>query len=230
MNKNGHLSQYISEGIGTFFMVLFGCGAIIQAELNPYNLSGFIISLSFGVVVAIMIYSTGHISGAHFNPAVTLAFYANKKFPANKLLGYISFQLLGAILASMIHYFLFGSHHSFGTTSSHLPMLGLVLTEFLISFLLMFVITAVATDSRAVGELAGLAIGATVFLAALIAGPLTGASMNPARSIAPSLFSGNFANLGFYILIPVLGTIAGALTYEKIKCIDKDPSKDHGCC
>jgi aquaporin NIP len=223
-------SQYIAEFIGTFFLVFFGCGAAILASLQPNVMSHSGVSVVFGGVVSVMIYATGHISGAHFNPAVTLSFWITKKFPSKRVIGYLLAQLLGAFLASLIHMIIWGTNHSFGETSFESTIVIGFMVEFILSFVLMFVIHSVATDSRAIGELAGIAIGSTVAICAFVGGPLTGASMNPARSIAPAIFSGEVTLLWVYILSPILGAMAGALVYEWIKCTKESEDESHGCC
>ncbi len=223
-------SQYLAEFIGTFFMVFFGCGAMILSQINPDSISTFAIPLVFGGAVSVMIYSVGHISGAHFNPAVTLAFWAVKRFPSKRVLGYLLSQILGAIFASLIHKIIWsGLAHNFGVTHFFISWQIAFLLEVIISFSLMFVIISVATDSRAVGELAGIAIGSTVAICSFVGGPLTGSSMNPARTLGPAIVSGNISGLWFYLVAPILGTILGALTYEWIRC-NKEGPKEHGCC
>lgn len=222
-----YLPQFIAEFIGTFFLVLMGCGSVILYKQDLLVTSS--IPLIFGGIVAVMIYATGHISGAHFNPAVTISFWALKKIDFGKLCGFIFFQCLGAISASFIHFMIWGSEFGFGQTGLSVPLYAGFIIEFLLSFLLMFVIAAVATDSRAVGEMAGLAIGSTVALCAFIGGPLTGASMNPARSLAPALFAGEFNLLYLYFLTPTLGALAGAKLYTYIKC-QRDENSEQGCC
>ena len=196
--KNG--AAYLAEFIGTYFMVFLGCGAIVLAERGG-QVDPSMIPFALGGTVGAMIYAVGHISGAHFNPAVTIAFWADKKLAGGLVPGYLLAQFGGAIAASTTHYMLWGQEHSFGATvlSSSLAIEGSrvakltsgTLVEVLISFALMFVIMAVATDRRAAGQHAGIAIGTTVALCALVMGPLTGASMNPARSFGPALLSGN---------------------------------------
>ena len=223
-------SQYLAEFIGTFFLVFFGCGAMVLAELNT-NYSSEFIPVIFGGAVSIMIYSTGHISGAHFNPAVTLAFWSLGKFPAKRVFGYILFQCLGALLASFLHKVIFIEPHSFGKTVIGISVAPAFLIEFVLSFALMFVITSVATDSRAVGELAGIAIGSTVAICAFVGGPLTGASMNPARTLAPAILSLDFGHLWIYLISPVLGTVFGAKVYDWIRCNREEKTDEsHGCC
>jgi len=229
MNKKNFISLCIAEFIGTFFLVFMGCGSVILNELYEDSLPPLAIPIVFGGVVSVMIYAVGHISGAHFNPAVTLAFSLVRKFPLNRLPGYIGSQFLGGLLASLLHLFIWGSNHSFGVTTLNVDLFPGIVMEVILSFLLMFVIMSVATDTRAVGELAGLAIGTTVTICAFIGGPLTGASMNPARSLGPALVSAQFINLWFYLLIPILGAVLGAKTYEFIRCHTDKPS-DHGCC
>lgn len=223
-----NFSQYVAEFIGTFFMVLFACGAMVMADLDV--MPPFIIPLIFGGTITIMIYAVGHISGAHFNPAVTIAFCMARHFPLKKVPFYILAQVSGATLASYLHYLRFGPlNHNFGATmlSVSLPVgMGI---EFILSFVLMFVIISVATDTRAVGELAGLAIGLTVALCAFVGGPDTGASMNPARSFGPALFNGSLSQTWMYFIVPILGTVSGAFVYEKIRC-EYDSESGHGCC
>ncbi len=230
-------SLYVAEFIGTFFLVFFGCGAVALSETGVPGVAPFI-PIVFGSAVAVMIYAVGHISGAHFNPAVTAAFFAMGRFPAARLPGYICAQILGALLASSMHAILWGMHHSFGVTAPATGLVASALMEFILSFALMFVIASVATDSRAVGELAGIAIGATVALCAFVGGPLTGASMNPARSLGPALIAGEFAHLWLYLTVPFLGTAAGAWVYDLIRCERPQAraeeasksSDDSGCC
>ena len=231
MNIKNKKSLYLAEFIGTFFLVFFGCGSMILAETSAGHDSSFI-PIIWGGVVSIMIYSVGHISGAHFNPAVTFAFWMIKKFPRDRLIGYLLSQFSGAIFASMIHIFIWGESHSFGATSFNITMEAAFVVEVILSFILMFVIVSVATDSRAVGELAGIAIGTTVALCAFVGGPLTKASMNPARSLGPALISGQVDQLWLYFIAPLLGAILGALTYQFIRCENKSKasSKEGSCC
>ncbi|MBF0189044.1 MAG: aquaporin [Magnetococcales bacterium] len=230
VNAKHSIHQYASELIGTFFLVFFGCGSVIVAQLDSGALGGVSIPLVFGGVVMTMIYATGHVSGAHMNPAVTVAFALLKEFPVARVPGYIIAQSLGAILASLAHLLFWGSEgHTFGVTGFSAGWITGAAVEFLLSFVLMFVIVAVATDSRAEGQMAGLAIGATVSLCAFVGGPLTGASMNPARSLGPAVVAGEMSQLILYIFVPVLGTIAGGITYRWMKCESPEPG-EHGCC
>ncbi|MCR9145559.1 MAG: MIP family channel protein [bacterium] len=230
--SNKHIvSQYLAEFIGTFFLVFFGCGAVIVSEVSNPGVSPFI-PIVFGGAVAVMIYAVGHISGAHFNPAVTLAFWLTGRLAFVRVPGYIVAQCLGAIAASAVHAVLWGADHSFGATAFSSGIPAAVIMELILSFALMFVIISVATDARAVGELAGLAIGTTVAICAFTGGPLTGASMNPARSLGPALLAGEMTGLWLYLIVPILGACAGALVYERIRCERDDASGDGGagCC
>lgn len=177
------------------------------------------VGLVFGLIITVMIYAFGHISGAHFNPAVTLAFVLARHFPLRRLIGYWIAQLVGALTAAGCLRLLFGNVEHLGTT---LPAgsggvwqaFGL---EVLLTFFLMIVIMAMATDTRAVGRAAALAIGATVGLEALFAGPISGASMNPARSLAPALMSWTWSAQWVYILAPMLGAVVGAYVYQWLR-------------
>ena len=216
MKNQRNRSAYLAEGIGTFFMVFFGCGSMILAQVDPHY-DGSWIPIIWGGSVSTMIYTVGHISGAHFNPAVTLAFWSVKRFSGQKVLGYLLAQISGACLASWVHLLIWGSNHSFGGTAISIPLLGGAIIELLLSFALMFVIISVATDSKAVGDFAGVAIGSIVALCAFVGGPLTNASMNPARSVGPALISGQWTDLWIYLLFPIIGTLLGAFVYEWIR-------------
>jgi len=211
--------KYIAEFIGTFFLLFVGTGAIIVNHLSNNALGHMGIAFSFGFVIVVMIYACGHISGAHFNPAVTIAFLATKKFDKGQVIPYITSQLFGALSASVLLRVLFGNLYDMGGTFPSLPaghnlIAVSFIIEFIFTFLLMFVIMSVATDARAEGNFAGLAIGLTVFIGATVAGPISGGSFNPARSIAPAIVSGNLDHLWLYIVAPILGAICAALLYN----------------
>jgi aquaporin NIP len=165
----------------------------------------------------VMIYAVGHLSGAHLNPAVSFAFALSRHFPWSRALGYWTAQVLGALAAAAILRGSLGGDAHVGTMLPSGSQGQSFLWELVLSFFLMFVIVAVATDTRAVGEAAAIAIGGTVGLDALFGGPISGASMNPARSLGPALVSGDLHALWLYILAPVLGAAAGALTYQVIR-------------
>jgi aquaporin NIP len=229
MKLKHQLSQYIAEFIGTFFLVFFGCGIVVLSQVLPGTVDSVTVPLVWGGVVSIMIYAVGHISGAHFNPAVTIAFWAVKRFPTFRLPGYIIAQVLGAIAASLCHKFIWGAPHNFGAPTLSMGFSVGLFVEMLLGFVLMFVIISVATDSRAVGELAGIAIGTTVMVCAAVAGPITGASINPARYLGPALLNGNLNDFLIYTLATIVGAVLAALTYEWIRC-HKESESDHGCC
>jgi MIP family channel proteins len=213
----------LAEFIGTFVLVFAGCGAVAINQLDHLAVDHLVVSATFGLAIMCMIYAVGHISGAHFNPAVTISFTVNRHFPAKLLAPYIVAQCLGAILASLLLFYTLNPILQFhtpqvllniGVTQPATESVWIALVwEFALTFILMYVITAVATDSRAVGQMAGLAIGGTVCLAALFGGPVTGGSMNPARSLGPALVSGQWQYFYIYVIAPVLGAIAGGYVY-----------------
>ena len=220
-----------AEFIGTFALVFCGCGAVMIHHLHPNAIPLHSIPVIFGLVIAAMIYAAGHISGAHFNPAVTLAFTVVKRFSWREVIPYGLGQCFGALAAMAMLTAALPETGSVGETIPTVTTMQAFLWEYILTFFLMFVIMSVATDSRAIGIMAGAAIGGTVMLDAFIGGPITGASMNPARSLAPALFAGNYTHLWLYFLAPALGAITAALLYEAIRC-DDEPSKSaaKGCC
>lgn len=212
-------APYIAEGIGTFGLVFAGCGAIMIDTLSKGQVTHVGVGLVFGLIITVMIYAFGHLSGAHFNPAVTLAFVVARHFPLRRLMGYWFAQLLGATLAAVCLRLLLGNVAHLGATiptgaGGAWQSFGL---ETLLTFFLMMVIMAMATDTRAVGQAAALAIGATVGLEALFAGPISGASMNPARSLGPALIGWTWTAQWVYILGPFVGAVAGAYVYRWLR-------------
>lgn len=208
----------LAEATGAFALVWTACGAIMVDSLTgAFGHLG--VAAAFGLVIGAMVYATGHLSGAHFNPAVTLAFAATGHFPWRRVPTYVAAQCLGAVAAALVLRWMLGPVAGLGATrpSALVTLPGALAVEFLLTAVLMFVIASVATDGRAVGVMAGGAIGGTVALNALWAGPLTGASMNPARSLGPALVSGALADLWLYLVVPVLGALAGALLYEAVR-------------
>jgi len=163
-----------------------------------------------------MIYGLGHVSGAHFNPAVTLAFAVTRHFPFREVLSYWFGQFAGAILASLLLRYLFGFGATSGATVPHVPVVQALVWEFVMTSILMLTIMSVATDTRAVGTMAGAAIGAVVMLDAFIGGWATGASMNPARSLGPALMQGTLDSFWIYVIGPIAGAISGAALYKFI--------------
>jgi MIP family channel proteins len=201
-----------AELVGTFALVFAGCGAVmVEAKTGALGHVG--VAITFGLVIMAMIYAVGHISGAHLNPAVSLAFALNRHFPWTKLLGYWAAQLAGAFAAAALLRASLGNIAHVGATLPSGSERQSFLWEVVLTFFLMFVIMAVATDTRAVGEAAAIAIGATVGLDAMFGGPISGASMNPARSIGPAFVSGDLHALWVYIAAPLVGAALGAAIY-----------------
>ncbi|XP_074272394.1 aquaporin NIP1-1-like [Silene latifolia] len=216
------LQKMIAEVLGTYFLIFAGCGSV-TVNMDSNKMITFPgIAIVWGLVVMVMIYAVGHISGAHFNPAVTVAFAICRRFPWKQVPAYVLSQVLGATLASGTLRLIFHGHQTqfAGTLPSGSNLQSLVV-EFIITFYLMFVISGVATDNRAIGELAGLAVGATILLNVMFAGPISGASMNPARSLGPAIVSNHYTGLWIYIVGPMAGAICGALVYNLIRFTDK---------
>lgn len=211
------MRRYISEVIGTFTLVFCGTGAIIINEQTNGSITHVGIAITFGLAVMTMIYSLGDISGAHFNPAVTLGFTLAKKFPIKEVLPYIGSQITGAFIASIFLYFLFPGNQMLGTTVPAGSDLQSFILEIILTFFLMLVILNVAHGSKEQGMFAGLAIGFTIVLDAMFGGPVSGASMNPARSLAPAIISGHFEHLWLYIVAPILGASIAVLIWKIIK-------------
>ena len=203
--------------LGTAALVFAGTGAIVANSVSGGALGHLGVSIAFGLVIMVMIYATSHISGAHFNPAVTLAFALTRHFPAARVAPYLVVQVVGALAGSLAVRFLIGNSGGLGVTHSTNGPLAGVITEAMLTSILMFVIMAVATDTRAVGQAAAIAIGGTVGLEALFAGPLTGASVNPARSLGPALVAGDYTDLWLYIVGPIIGAALGALMYQWLR-------------
>jgi aquaporin NIP len=194
-----------AELIGTFALVFCGTGAIIIDQQSGGTVTHVGVAITFGLIIMSMIYSLGNISGAHLNPAVSIAFTIAKRFPLKQLPGYIISQLAGALLASFTLKFLFPVNELLGATLPAGTEMQSFVLELILTFFLMLVIINVAIGSKEQGMFAGLAIGSVVGLEAMFAGPICGASMNPARSMAPAIASGHFEHLWIYIIAPVTG-------------------------
>ncbi|EEC78689.1 hypothetical protein OsI_18834 [Oryza sativa Indica Group] len=214
--------KVIAEILGTFFLIFAGCAAVAVNKRTGGTVTFPGICITWGLAVMVMVYSVGHISGAHLNPAVTLAFATCGRFPWRRVPAYAAAQVVGSAAASAALRALFGGapEHFFGTAPAGSDVQSLAM-EFIITFYLMFVVSGVATDNRAIGELAGLAVGATVLVNVLFAGPISGASMNPARTIGPAIILGRYTGIWVYIAGPVFGAVAGAWAYNLIRFTDK---------
>jgi aquaporin NIP len=205
-----------AELIGTFALVFCGAGAIMVDD-KTHQLGHVGVAITFGLVIMVMIYAVGHVSGAHFNPAVSFAFALTRHFSWTRLLGYWTAQAAGALLAAAILRGSLGNRAHLGATLPAGSQAQAFLWEAVLTFFLMFVIMSVATDTRAVGEAAAIAIGGTVGLDAMFGGPVTGASMNPARSLGPALVSGDLHALWVYLVAPLVGAAVGGLAYQFLR-------------
>lgn len=199
--------RLIAEFLGTFILIFAGTGAIIINEVTGGTITHPAIALAFGIVVMAMIYTFGDVSGAHLNPAVTIAFAAANRFSWRETPYYIIFQITGAIAASLIWIALYPENLLLGSTFPRGSYSQSFIIEFIMSAILMTVILSVSTGSKEKGITAGIAIGGTIALEALLAGPISGASMNPARSIGPAIASGHLQSLWIYLTAPVIGTL-----------------------
>lgn len=211
------MKKYIAEFIGTFAMLFCGTGAITINEITNGAVTHVGIAITFGLIVMAMIYALGEVSGAHFNPAVTIAFTVNKNFPAKQVLPYIISQAAGAFAASFILQFLFPTSIFLGATIPFGSALQSFVLEIILTFFLMLVILQVATGSKEQGMFAGMAIGSVVLLEAMFAGPICGASMNPFRSLAPAIVSSHVQHLWVYLTAPVIGALSAVIIYRLLK-------------
>jgi aquaporin NIP len=208
----------LAEGLAAFALVFAGCGAIVADEVYRGQLGTVGIALAFGLAIMVMVYATGHLSGAHINPAVTLAFTLSRHFPLREALTYIGAQCAGAIAAALALLAIWPDQPAdLGATSPSVGAGSALAYEAVLSAFLMFVIMAVATDTRAVGAAAAIAIGGTIGLDALVGGPVTGASMNPARSLGPALAAWEWRDFWIYVVGPLGGTALGGLTYQVVR-------------
>src|SRR6056300_1407800 len=216
------MKRYISEFIGTFSMVFCGCGAMTINEVTGGEVTHVGIGITWGLIVMAMIYAFGETSGAHFNPAVTIAFAYAKKFAWKEVPKYIIVQILGAFVASGVLLFLFPESEFLGSTIPKVDVWRAFVLELLLTFFLMVTIINVSTGSKEIGVIAGIAIGGVVLLEAIFAGPITNASMNPARSLGPHIVSGNIEGLYLYLVAPVLGALLAVVSCKLVK--------DDNCC
>ncbi|MDG1422172.1 MAG: MIP family channel protein [Flavobacteriaceae bacterium] len=219
------MKNYISEFIGTFAMIFCGTGAMTINEITGGDVTHVGIGITWGLIVMAMIYAFGEISGAHFNPAVSIAFAYAKKFSWKEVPKYIFFQVAGAFAASLVLMWLFPRSELLGATIPTVDVWRAFVLELILTFFLMVVIINVSTGSKEAGMMAGIAIGSVVLLEALFAGPITNASMNPARSLAPNIVSGNIKGLWLYILAPIIGALLAVVSCKFVKhenCCDEE--------
>lgn len=207
MKQSKNRNIFIAEVLGTFFLVLMGCGSIVIDSIYPGNIGHGGIAVSFGLIVMVQIYAMGNISGAHMNPAVTMGFIFAGRMKISKVWKYIPAQLLGSLLAGLILYLAFPNHPSLGATLPKANLFLVFFVEVLLTALLMIIILNVSTGHLEKGIMAGVAVGGTIALEALIGGPISGASMNPFRSLAPAIFAGNFSGLWIYLSAPFVGVL-----------------------
>jgi aquaporin NIP len=211
------MKKYLAEFIGTFGLVFCGTGAIIINQEANGIISHIGIAITFGLIVMCMIYTFGEISGAQLNPAVTIGFALSGRFEKKEVLPYIGSQIAGAFIATLILKFLFPLNQNLGATLPAGSQMQSFILEIILTYLLMLVILNVSQGSKETGLFAGIAIGGTVLLEAMFAGPICGASMNPARSLSPAIVSGNMADIWIYISAPIIGAILATLTWKILK-------------
>lgn len=217
--------KFATELIGTFVLIFAATATPIVNEKTKGSVTLLGNAATAGLAIMIVIFATGHISGAHVNPAITIAFASLRHFPWVQVPFYIAAQVLGSIAASFTLKGIFHPYMHGGVTLPQGAYWPSFLLEFIISFNLMFVITAVATDTRAVGELAGIAVGACVMMNIMIAGSTSGASMNPVRTLGPAIAVNNYKGIWLYMLGPVLGMLAGATAYTAVRLKEEDPPR-----
>ena len=207
----------LAEFLGTFFLVFAGTGAIVADHASGGVIGHAGIALVFGLVVLAMIHTFGDVSGAHLNPAVTLGFAAAGRFPWHRVPGYAGAQMSGALAASLLLGFLFPASPTLGATLPAGPWHQSFVLEIVLTAALMLVILSVSTGAKEKGITAGIAIGAVIALEAMFAGPISGASMNPARSLAPAIVSGNFQHLWLYPAATILGALIGVFLCRAVR-------------
>jgi MIP family channel proteins len=218
------MNKWVAEALGTFALVFAGTGAIVINDVSGGAITHVGVALTFGLVVMTVINSVGDVSGAHINPAVTLAFWAARRLPAREVAPYLISQIAGALAASVLLRGLFIEHATLGTTQPAGSWAQSFLLEIVLTWFLMFVILGVSTGAREKGIVAGVSIGGVVALEAMFAGPISGASMNPARSLAPALVSGTLDSLSLYLAAPVLGALLAVPSAELVHARNPAPA------
>lgn len=218
MTSPSLMRRAAAEAIAAFALVFAGCGAAVTDAAFDGALGTVGVAAVFGLVIMAMIYATGHLSGAHINPAVTLAFTLTRHFPGRDAAAYVAAQCAGAIAAAFTLLAIWPDQPAaLGATTPSIAAGSALIYEIVMTAFLMFVIVAVATDTRAVGAAAAVAIGGTVALAALFGGPVTGASLNPARSLGPALAAGEWTSFWIYVAGPVAGAAIGGVAYQLVR-------------
>jgi aquaporin Z len=218
--KTSFLRACLAEFIGTFALVFVGTGAIMIDSLTG-QIGHIGVAMAFGLVIGVMVYSLGHISGAHFNPAVSIGFLFSKRYEKNQMFFYVLSQITGAVFASGLLLLVFGNVANLGATLPQGGWTQSFVLEIAMTFFLMFVIVSVATDSRVKPEVSGFAIGGAVAMNSLFGGPISGASMNPARSLGPAIIGGIIKFQEIYIVAPVIGSIIAVAAYQFIRKNEK---------
>ncbi len=221
LKSKGIRRKLLAECFGTYCLVFAGTGAIIVNETTGGSISHVGVAITFGLVVLAMIYSIGNVSGCHLNPAVTISFFASRKLNGSIVAPYILSQVIGATLASLTLRALFPEHLTLGATIPAGSRLQSFALEFVLTLILMFVILSVCSDAREQNILAGIAIGSVVALEAMFAGPICGASMNPARSIGPAIISWKLQALWIYVAAPITGALSAVYLYRSIHGEDR---------
>ncbi len=213
------MKKYIAELLGTFAMIFCGCGAMTINEVTNGSISHVGVASVWGLIVMAMIYAFGSTSGAHFNPAVSIGFAVAKTFAWKEVPKYAFFQLIGAILAIALLWFLFPESKTLGESipATGFPNYKAAILEFILTFILMTVIINIAKGSKEVGIMAGIAVGGIILLEAIFAGPMTKASMNPVRTIAPALFTGQLSHVVSYIFAHILGAVSAVILHNSFK-------------
>ncbi|MHC4996797.1 MAG: MIP/aquaporin family protein [Planctomycetota bacterium] len=220
---------FMAEVFGTFTLVFVGCGAMVVADVTQGGVGGAGVGLAWGLVVMTMIYAVGDTSGAHLNPAVTIGFWIARRFPGQKLVAYVVAQLMGAVAAAIVLRGLFPEHATLGSTLPTGSLGQSFILEVIITCVLMFVILSVATGAKEKGMMAGVAVGGVVGMNAMWAGPICGASMNPARSLGPAMVSGNMDEVWAYIVAPILGAALAVLLCKLCHDEGQCCAPDGGC-
>jgi aquaporin Z len=216
------MKKFVAEILGTFGLVFAGTGAIVIDQVSDGAITHVGVALTFGMIVLAMIYTFGDISGAHLNPAVTIGFWAARRMPGREVLPYIASQVLGALAASAVLRILFPGNQLLGATLPAGTAMQSFILEFILTFFLMMTILNVSTGSKEKGITAGIAVGSVIALEAMFAGPICGASMNPARSLGPAVLSGHWEHLWLYVVAPPLGAITARFA---CRCV-----REPGCC